>query len=262
MRRLRRLAAAAALALAGGSACTTPSRPTLPSGSGTPFPGFDSAYQQATQDCAGVRAITAELALSGKAGTTKLRGRINAGFSAPDDMVLEGLAPFGKPAFVLAARGEEATLVLPRDERVLRGEKPAAIVEALAGVALTPAELRSAVAGCGLGVSAPAGGRSYGEDSAAGDGANGTVYLRRIDGRWRLAGVMRDGLTVQYGDFSAGRAGTVFVRTAVSDLSLRLSQVEINVPLDPKVFELDVPSNAVPLTIEELRRAGPLGDVR
>jgi len=262
MRRLRRFAAASALAVAAGSACSKPSRPALPTGSGTPFAGFDSAYQQATQECSAVRTITAELALSGKAGSTKLRGRINAGFAAPADMVLEGLAPFGKPAFLLAARGEEATLVLPRDERVLKGEKPAAIVEALAGVALAPSELRSAVAGCGLGSASPTGGRRYGEDSAAADSASGTVYLRRVDGRWRVAGVVRDGLTVQYADFKAGRAATVFVRTAVSDLSLRLSQVEINTPLDPRAFELDVPKNAAPLTIEELRRAGPLGEVR
>jgi outer membrane lipoprotein-sorting protein len=261
MSRLRRLAAASALAAA-VSGCGGPSRPALPSGSGSPFPGFASAYQQATQECAGIQTITAEIALSGKAGSTKLRGRINAGFSAPGDMVLEGLAPFGKPAFLLAARGDEATLVLPRDERVLKGEKPAAIVEALAGVALAPAELRTAVAGCGLDTAVPAAGRSYGSDSAAGDGESGTVYLRRIDGRWRVAGAVREGLTVQYADFNAGRAATVFVRTAVSDLSLRLSQVEINAPLDPKVFEVDVPRNAVPLTLDELRRAGPLGEVR
>lgn len=259
--RLRTLAVVCALVVV--AACAPPSRPSLPTGAGTPFPGFDSAYQQATLECAGVRTITAELALSGKAGDTRLRGRINAGFSAPDDMVLEGLAPFGKPAFVLAARGADATLVLPRDERVLRGATPSAIVEALAGVALTPAELRTAVSGCGLSVSsAPAAGRSYGSESAAADSAVGTLYLRRVEGRWRLSAVVRDGLTIQYADFSAGRASTVFLRTAVADLALRLSQTEINVPLDPRVFDIDVPANAVPLTIEELRRAGPLGDAR
>jgi hypothetical protein len=40
---------------------------------------------------------------------------------------------------------------------------------------------------------------------------------------------------------------------------LRSSQVEINTPLDNAVFYADVPANAVPLTLEELRRAGPLG---
>jgi hypothetical protein len=39
-----------------------------------------------------------------------------------------------------------------------------------------------------------------------------------------------------------------------------VSAVEINVPLDPRVFDLEIPSDAVPMTLEELRRAGPLGD--
>lgn len=250
------------VALLFASACAAPSRPSLPTGAGTPFPGFDTAYQQATEGCSAVRTITAELALSGRAGGTKLRGRMNAGFSAPDDMILEGLAPFGKPAFLLAARAGTGTLVLPRDERVLRDASPAAIVEALAGVALTPAELRTAVAGCGLGTAAAADGRSYGDDWAAADTASGAIYLQRIDGRWRVAAVTREGLTLQYANFSGGRAATLFVRAAVADLTLKLSQVEVNGPLDAKVFALEIPANAVPLTLDELRRAGPLGDPR
>lgn len=259
MRRPGLLAAVAALMI-GVSACGKPTRPALPSGAGMPFPAFDTAYQQAVADCSGTRTITAELALSGRAGATKLRGRINAGFESPDAMLLEGLAPFGKPAFLLAARSGQATLLLPRDERVLRSAAPAAIVEALAGVALTPAELRSAVAGCGLGVASPGAGRSYGDDWAAVDSGAGAVYLHRISGRWRVAAVVRDTLTLQYADFSDGRASTLFVKTSVADLALRLSQIEINVTLDPKVFDIAVPGNAVPLTLEELRRAGPLGD--
>jgi hypothetical protein len=37
-----------------------------------------------------------------------------------------------------------------------------------------------------------------------------------------------------------------------------LSDVNINVPLDPAVFDVDA-RGAVPLTLDELRRAGPLG---
>lgn len=254
-----RLFAASLIALV-VAACGPPPRPALPSGSGTPFPGFAAAYDQATAECRSVNAITAELALSGRAGGSKLRGRINAGLAAPEDIVLEGLAPFGKPAFVLSGRGGEATLWLPRDERVLRGAPPAAIVEALAGVALTPSELRGAIAGCGFGVTGPSGGRMFSDDWAAVDTAAGTVYLRRIDGRWRVAAAVRDALTIQYGDFVGSRATTVYVRTPVADLTLRLSQVETNEPIDPRAFDLEIPANAQPLSLEELRRAGPLGE--
>ncbi len=259
MTRLRLLAAAGLFAVL-VPACGPPPRPALPTGAGTPFPGFAAAYDQAIEDCRGVKTISAEVALSGRAAGTKLRGRINAGLAAPDDIVLEGLAPFGKPVFVLVGRGGQATLWLPRDERVLRESPPAAIVEALAGVALTPSELRAAVAGCGLGAATATSGRMFEDDWAAVDSAAGTVYLRRLDGRWRVAAASRDNLTIQYGDFSNGRAGTVYVRTSVADLAMRLSQVEINAPIDPRAFEVEVPRDALPLTLEELRRAGPLGD--
>ena len=259
---IRRSLPAAALISVLAAACGPPARPSLPSGTGAPFPGFESAYNQAIDDCAKVTAITAELALSGRAGGTRLRGRINAGLASPDDIVLEGIAPFGKPVFVLSGRGGKATLWLPRDERVLRDASPAAIVEALAGVALTPSELRAAVSGCGLGVVTPTNGRTFNDSWAAVDASPGTVYLQRVDGRWRVAAAVRDSLTVQYRDFVAGRPSTVFIRTAAADLAVRVSQVEINGTIDPRAFDPDVPPNAAPLSLEELRRAGPLGEKR
>ena len=50
--------------------------------------------------------------------------RIVAGFAAPAQLRLEAPAPFGRPVFVLVARGQDATLVLYRDGRVLRGAPP------------------------------------------------------------------------------------------------------------------------------------------
>lgn len=253
-----------ALSLALAVACT-PKRPALPTGPGTPFPDFHAAYGQASGECATVKSLTVALGLSGRAGPTKLRGRIDAGFAAPSDLRLEGVAPFGKPVFVLVSQGEHATLVLPRDERVLRDASPAAIVEALAGVPLGPAELRAVVAGCGLETGPPAGGRTYAGGWAAVDAGDTTTYLRQIDGRWRIAGATRGAITVDYADFTGGRAATVHVKTrpapggAAADLTLRMSQLEINVPLERAAFEYDVPSQWAPLTLDELRRAGPLG---
>jgi hypothetical protein len=242
------------------AACGPPRRPSLPTGAGIPFPGFASAYEQAVQECRDVKAITAELALSGRAAGTKLRGRINAGFAAPDDIVLEGVAPFGKPVFVLVGRGGQATLWLPRDDRVLRGEPAEAIVEALAGVALTPVQLRAAVDGCGLGVVSPTAARAYGDEWAALDAPSGTVYLRRLQGRWRVAAAVHDGITVQYGEFAGATPRVVYIRTSTSDLALELSQVDVNVPIDPRAFAIEIPPSAAPLTLQELRRAGPLGE--
>ena len=236
-----------------------------PTGPGTPFPTYTSAFEQATAECRGVKTITATLSLSGRAGTQKLRGRVDAGFAAPSEVRLEGRAPFGRPVFILVARDEtSATLVLPRDNRVLGDAAPAAIVEALAGVALAPAELRAAIAGCGFGGGA-ADGRIYG-DWLAIDTPGATHYLRRQDGRWRLVVSTRAPLAIEYRDFNAvGHPSTVRIRTtaaadqSATDMTLKLSDVSTNVPLGPEVFALEVPEGADALTLDELRRAGPLG---
>ena len=239
---------------------------TPPAGPGTPYPGFAAAFEQATSQCRGVKTIKATLSLSGRAGEQRLRGRVDAGFAAPSAARLEGRAPFGRPMFVLVARdASSATLVLPRDNRVLQNAPPAAIVEALAGVALGPGELRSAISGCGFGTGNPTDGKAFG-DWLAIEGQEGTHYLRRIDGQWQLVAATRGPLTIDYADFVSGRPSTVRIRTTTagggsqSDLTVKLSEVSSNVPLDAEVFREEIPAGADPMTIEELRRAGPLGD--
>ncbi|HEX9365703.1 MAG TPA: hypothetical protein VF921_03695 [Vicinamibacterales bacterium] len=204
------------------------------------------------------------MALSGKAGTTKLRGRIDGGFEAPARARLEGIAPFGKPVFVLVADGSRGTLVLPRDDRVLRDAPPDQIVEALAGVRLGPDVLRTVVSGCGLTVGAPADGRAFANGWTAVSLADGTAYLRRNAGTWEVAAATSGAVTVMYSGYVSRRPSTVRLRAesqgrTSADLTLRLSDVEINAPVDPRAFKAEVPDHPVPLTLDELRRAGPLG---
>ena len=250
--------------------------PALPSGPGSPFPEAAAAYTQATEHCRDVRTLSAELRLSGRAGRTKLRGRILAGFAMPAQLRLEAPAPFGRPVFVLVARGNDATLVLYKAGRVLRGAPPDSIVDALAGVALDPDQLRHAISGCGFGAAQATTGRSYPGDWASVDADGTTNWLRRIDGAWRLIVAIRGTLEIRYDEFASGRPSTVAVRAtqaasaasgssatgaggAATQLTIRLSQVEINTELGAEVFEVEIPRDAVPITLEELRDAGPLG---
>ena len=250
------------------ASCGRAPRVTLPSGGGAPFPAFSSAYAESIADCRAVKTMSASVSLSGRAGSAKMSARIDAGFAEPGRLRLEGYPKVsfgGKPFFVLVARGEDATLVLNRDARVLRNAAPAAIIEALTGIALDPDQLRAIVSGCGLGVVEPSGGQSYENGWASVESAGGTIFLRQLDGRWRVAAVRRGALTVEYSDFSNGRPSIVRLHTAgrevaAADLTLRLSQVEANAPLEAAVFSADVPRDATPISLEELRRAGPLGE--
>ena len=244
------------------SACA-PHRLELPSGTGTPMPNAAAAYETAVKDCRGVRTLRATLGLSGKAGSTSLRGNVDGGFEAPDKIRLEGRHPLGRPVFILVAAGTQATLYLPRDNRVLRDVAAADIVEALVGLPLGAADLRAVVSGCGFGVAAPTSGRSYAGGWAAADTGGSVTYLRQQDGRWRVAAAAKPPLSLLYESFLGGRASTVRVQSTgkpAANLTVRLSDVNINVPLEPEVFAVDVPAGAGPLTLEELRRSGPLGD--
>jgi len=244
-------------------AACAPKPPALPTGTGVPFPEFTTAYQQATGTCRAVKTITASMALSGKAGSTKLRGRIDAGLAAPGRARLEGVPPFGKPVFVLVADAGKGTLVLTRDDRVLRDAPADQIVEALAGVALGADDLRTVVSGCGFG-DGPSDGRSFSNGWVAGSSANGTTYLRRAAAGWELAAATRGPVTVTYDAYAGGRPATIHIRAApqgrtTSDITLRLSEVEVNAPLDPRTFQTQLPDHPIPMTLDELRRAGPLG---
>jgi hypothetical protein len=260
---MRRAPAVVAMALVGAGAAVSSCAPkhlSLPTGSSTPFAGYAAAYAQAVEPCRDVNALTVTIGVSGRAGKEKLRGRIQAGFAVPERIRLEGLHPlFGKPVFILAARDRDATLLLTREERVLRNAPAASIVEALAGIAVTPAEMRSAIAGCGLGVVSPAAGREYGTGWAAVDAAPSTVYLRNANGRWHVAAVVKDAITLQYPDAPAERPPTIRFISGGADVTLHISDLEINPSLGPEAFEVEVPRDATPISLDELRKAGPLG---
>jgi hypothetical protein len=253
------------LIVALAAAACAPRPLALPSGPGAPFADAQAAYAEATRACAGVRTLTAEMGLSGKAGRTKLRGRVLAGLERPDAVRLEGVAPFGAPVFIFAAKGGRATLLLPRDNRVLRDADPAAVVEALTGVPLAPDALAAALDGCGAPVGPVASGVVYGDGRVRiALESKADVYLDRPGGKWRVVAAVLDSYTVEYPEWTGDRPARVRLRTkdgasATADLSVGLSQVDINTDLDPAAFEVDVPADAAPISLDELRDAGPLG---
>jgi outer membrane biogenesis lipoprotein LolB len=235
----------------------------LPLDPGAAFPDYADVYQRVTMACAGVRTLTAELALAGRAGDRSLRGRVIAGFERPASMRLEGVAPFGPPAFILAARGGMATLVLPRDNRVLRGARADEILGALTGVALSPADLQAILTGCASAEPGATGGRLHRNGWASIDLSGGvTLFLARANGAWQPRAARRPGWQVEYPAWQAGFPQTVRLRSldgAIDvDLTATVSQRETNVPLDASAFAVTVLAGALALTLDELREAGPL----
>ena len=182
------------LAAVSAASCGAPLM-KLPMGPGEPAPDAAPLLAEATSACRKVSTISAEVAVSGSVQGSRLRGRLLAGLAAPDALYMEAPAPFGAPMFVMGAIGGEATLVLPRDRRVLEHGRPEEILSAIAGVPLSPAELRAALTGCTGDDGLNAGGtRAFGADWRVLDG-DPVRYLRRerAQGPWRLVSVVRSG---------------------------------------------------------------------
>ena len=198
--------------------------------------------------------------MSGRAAGQRMRGRIHAGLASAA-LRLEGVAPFGSPVFILVADGSRGTLLLLRDRRVLQNAAPEEILNALIGVRLGPDDLRAMLSGCVRATADPASGRAYGDDWLAVDLASGgTAYLHRQDRTWRIVAGRYGGLEIDYTAFQGERPSQVVLRGADLNLSVALNQVEVNgeIPRD-QLVAVKIPPGLSPLTLDELRRAGPLG---
>lgn len=216
--------------------------------------------------------------MSGKAGSQPLRGRALAGF-APGAVRLEALAPFGSPAFILVADGSRGTLLLPRDRRMLQNAAPEDILNALIGVPLGPDDLRAVLSGCMKANAMPVSGREFGPDWMSVDlDSGGTMYLQRVKGQpaaWRVVAGRYAGLEIEYPQFAGEQPARIVIRSgpaaapvagsaapAAADVALTigLSQVEVNgdLPRD-QLVAVKIPPGMEPITLTELRAAGPLG---
>ena len=254
--RLGLLAAAALMSVS--CAARLPPRP-----GGTPTASTDAPviFDRATAHCTGLRTMTMELGLSGRTGDEKLRGRVITGLERGGAARLEGLAPFGAPLFILAARDERATLLLPRDRRVLASTSVADVIERLTGLALGADDLLLALSGC-LGTGAEiAGGREWpGGWRAVSAPGERTVFLREQAGAWTVIAVDGGGWRADYAEFANAFPRVVRLRSAdgTVDLSARIQQLEVNTPIDAAAFEVTVPPGTSPMTIDELRSVAPL----
>jgi len=181
---------------------------------------------------------------------------------------LEAVAPAGQPIFIFVADGNDATLLLPRDGRILPHGQPAAVLEAVAGVPLDAIELKTTLTGCSL--QATGEGRQFGSDWRVIPAGAVDVYLRRgpNGARWQLVAAVHQaaasgsrGWRAEFTQFENGLPRSVRLTSAPDkrfDLVLTLSQIELNTQLGPEVFRVQIPPGVEPMTLEELRRSGPL----
>jgi outer membrane lipoprotein-sorting protein len=242
----------------------------LPSGPGAPAPDAADALAEATAACRAVSTLSAEVAVSGSVGGRRLRGRLLVGVAPPASARIEAVAPAGQPIFIFVATGDEATLLLPRDNRVLPRGNPAAVLEAVAGPPLDAVQLRETLTGCAAATGGDSShqGRQIGDDWRVVPHGSIDLYLHRVAGHWQLVAAVHrnsgDATTwrAEYGRFESGSPRALRLASADGkrfDLRLELSQVDTKAQLGPDVFRVQIPRDADPITLDELKRSGPLG---
>jgi hypothetical protein len=234
-----------------------------PETAGTPAPEAASAWAAATGSCRGVHSFAPTLHVSGRVGGERVPGLVTilGGLTAEGGIRLQASAP-GTPVFVLAGTADRATLLLEREDRVLRA--PAAdIVEALMGIRVGPRDLLALFSGCLTPDAAVVEAARYGRAIWI-TTAEARVMLVQAGGSWQIAGGRTRGLLVEYVERTDGRwPKTVRLRSLPGDtpevgLTVTIETFMSNTDIDPRAFEVTVPADATPVTLEELRAAGPL----
>lgn len=228
---------------------------TPPVGPGEPAPDADAAWAEATAACRTARTYSAMLHF-GTVGA-------NVQTTVTDDgRVRLGAIVAGRPRFTLAGSRDDATLLLHDDRRVVRAPA-AAIVEQLIGTAIGPEEWLAFVTGCVT--------RSHDITDAARVGkyvrvttAEGRVYLRQQGGVWRVHGGEVLGLIVHYEWRDSSFPTVLRARSAPGSsvdtrLALEAAQFRVNDTVAAEVFAPPkAVAGATPMTLDELREAGPL----
>jgi len=258
---------AALMALCICAAACGPKRIQLPTDSGSPLPDYASIHNEVASGCRSVRSLRAEVSLSGRANGQGLRGTLHAGFRRPESMLLEFRARLlGTPIFALAANESGATLLLPRDNQVVREPKAEDILGALTGISLSPADLLAILTGCVVPEPRATGGRSHANGWAAIElDGRATLYLQRAGGRWRVRVAERGDWRIEYLEWAGtatfpSKVQLSAAQPAAVALSANLSRMDPNVDFADSDFVVPVPANAEALSLDDIRRSGPLKD--
>lgn len=252
--------------LIASSSCAPRAGLVLPAGTGQPSERAEASFATAAASCRDVASLSAEIAVSGRLAGQRIRGRLLLGVERGGRLRVEALAPFGEPVFVLVADGGQATLLLPRERRVLEGADAAEVLDALSGVAVAGDDLLALLAGC-VASGAVSQGAAVGPMAVVRVGARARAWVGEQAGRARVVmGELATGqapLLVGYAGFAAddrprevrlerhGPAGEVA-------LLLRLSQLDYDRPLSGDAFLIRMPPGVRPVTLDELRRTSPL----
>lgn len=234
-----------------------------PSGPGVPAPEAAGALNEAARTCRGASTFRGGTRLSGQVGDEGIGSvGIDTGLTSDGGIFLEARA-VGSTIFRLTGTREQATLWL-RDDNASLQAAAGDIVEALIGVKLEPNRLLAVLTGCVTRDLAIVEAVRIGRDLVV-TTPDAVLYLRQDHGAWRVRGGAFEGLLAVVVP-GAGLPTEIRIQSQPG----RVPCVNLRVSLTPPLFlneastaidaaiRAAVPAGARPITLEELRAAGPL----
>lgn len=226
-----------------------------PAGPGESVPDPSAAWEQATNGCRDLRSVVSSQRVSGRVGAARVWPlTIDAAVLADQSIYLSATAS-GKPIFLLAGSASRATLWLRTEERAITAE-PAAILNALIGVSLSPDEMLGVLSGCVARGASIARASRHGASMTVETSA-GRAFLDERAGQWAVRAFDTHGITAEF--VAPGRAvpQDIWLWSGAggssASLHLNVTERELNGTVPPEVFR--VPSGAqaaAPMTLEEL----------
>ena len=235
----------------------------LPEGPSRPFADYQGRFNQATGPCQRVRTMQVAMRVNAESRQTTFRGEVLGALSRPASLRLVGVAPFGLPGFILVATLDDApVLVLPREKRVVTATAVDDLLSMVAGVSLSTEDFLAVLTGCVVPAPEPQQAKIY-ENGWIGVKVDpeSTAYLQTVDNVPVIIAGRRPGLTAWYSDHVRGLPRRIDLRARddsgrTSSLTVTLSQLSVNIDLQPEIFSAETPDDYVYVTLEEFQSEG------
>jgi outer membrane lipoprotein-sorting protein len=179
-------------------------------------------------------------------------------FERPDKLRVELLAPFGGSRWLAVVRGEEVTVLFPSRREFLRQAAVSEVLAALVGVRWEAGEVMAVLSGSGvpLGGAPPTCAFQEGEtlrlEFGLDDGATQSLRLRGA----QVIEASTPEYRVRYPTAWTSRRRSAPDRIEVGDeklaASLVVSDLDINVSMDPELFRLEIPPGTSRVEVREI----------
>jgi hypothetical protein len=243
------MALLAAVVSAGGCGARFYSPPSGPGVAATDAP---AAIAEATRHCRSVQTFQAVMRLSGRRLPNL---NVLTGVTSTGQLLLQ-VGATAAPDLWLAGSRDDAALLLRDGNRIVRA--PAGdIVAALVGVEIGPEQFLALLTGCIARDLTVTGAIAHnGTRHITTPGAE--LFLEQVDGVWQVVAGSSDGVRVDYRPVTSSFPARARVRGSLGgrEVSFTLDVQESlpDRPIDAGSFQLKVPPEAIPMTLDELRR--------